>query len=259
MISRACLADIQILAMQKRAECSPSGGAPRPLQRRLPATFVTRPHTPSRKPAAAYNAVCEVHAATQCFSIETCPTHGVRARPTARFRRGSRAWCANRGGCWSSRVLLYLALILATLHEAPTPAGRSRARARRSAIAAAPVGAWLADLLLYLFGLSAWWWVIGGVVLVVAGFRRVVRPEEETDHPLLLGAARLRAGAPLQRRARVDPLVEARRRRCRSRPAARSATRSDRARRARSASTARRCCCWRCWPSGCRCCSAFRG
>ena len=26
------------------------------------------------------------------------------------------------------------------------------------------VGAWLADLLLYLFGLSAWWWVVGGVV-----------------------------------------------------------------------------------------------
>src|SRR5262245_21304580 len=48
------------------------------------------------------------------------------------------------------------------------------------------VGAWIADLLLYLFGLSAWWWAIGGVVLVVAGFRRVVRPEEQTEHPLLL-------------------------------------------------------------------------
>ena len=46
------------------------------------------------------------------------------------------------------------------------------------------VGAWLADLLLYLFGLSAWWWVIGGVVLVVAGFRRLVRPDDDDDHPL---------------------------------------------------------------------------
>ena len=27
-------------------------------------------------------------------------------------------------------------------------------------------GAWLADLLLYLFGFSAWWWVVAGVVLV---------------------------------------------------------------------------------------------
>src|SRR6185503_8612094 len=28
------------------------------------------------------------------------------------------------------------------------------------------VGAWLADLLLYLFGVSAWWWVFAGIVLV---------------------------------------------------------------------------------------------
>jgi S-DNA-T family DNA segregation ATPase FtsK/SpoIIIE len=46
------------------------------------------------------------------------------------------------------------------------------------------VGAWLADLLLYLFGISAWWFVIGGFVLVVAAFRRIVRPEVATDHPL---------------------------------------------------------------------------
>ena len=49
------------------------------------------------------------------------------------------------------------------------------------------VGAWLADLLLYLFGLSAWWLVIGGMVLVVAGFRRIVRPDDERDHPFALG------------------------------------------------------------------------
>ena len=42
----------------------------------------------------------------------------------------------------------------------------------------------MADLLLYLFGLSAWWWVVAGVVLVVVGFRRVLDPERETDHPL---------------------------------------------------------------------------
>ena len=50
------------------------------------------------------------------------------------------------------------------------------------------VGAWIADLLLYLFGLSAWWLVIGGAVLVVAGFRRIVRPDEERDHPFALAA-----------------------------------------------------------------------
>jgi len=50
------------------------------------------------------------------------------------------------------------------------------------------VGAWLADLLLYLFGLSAWWWVVGGVVLVVVGLRRVLRPDEESEHPLWLAS-----------------------------------------------------------------------
>jgi DNA segregation ATPase FtsK/SpoIIIE, S-DNA-T family len=50
------------------------------------------------------------------------------------------------------------------------------------------IGAWLADLMLYLFGLSAWWWVAGGVVLVVAGFRRVVNPDHAGDQPMALGA-----------------------------------------------------------------------
>jgi S-DNA-T family DNA segregation ATPase FtsK/SpoIIIE len=36
-----------------------------------------------------------------------------------------------------------------------------------------PVGAWIADLLLYLFGMSAWWWVAAGVVLIVMSFRRM--------------------------------------------------------------------------------------
>ncbi len=50
------------------------------------------------------------------------------------------------------------------------------------------VGAWLADLLLYLFGLSAWWWVVGGVVLVIAGLRRLLKPDHESDHPLWLAS-----------------------------------------------------------------------
>src|SRR5215471_4899952 len=34
-------------------------------------------------------------------------------------------------------------------------------------------GAWIADLLLYLFGASAWWWVFAGAILIVAGFHRL--------------------------------------------------------------------------------------
>ena len=33
-------------------------------------------------------------------------------------------------------------------------------------------GAWLADLMLYLFGLSAWWWVVCLLLLLVWGYRR---------------------------------------------------------------------------------------
>jgi S-DNA-T family DNA segregation ATPase FtsK/SpoIIIE len=48
-------------------------------------------------------------------------------------------------------------------------------------------GAWLSDLLFYLFGVSAWWWVAAGIVLIVAGYRRIGHPERANEHPLGLG------------------------------------------------------------------------
>jgi len=84
-------------------------------------------------------------------------------------------------------AFLYLGLILATYAKTDPGwsfSGTGAPPVNRGGV----VGAWIADLLLYLFGLSAWWWVVGGVVLVVAGYRRVVRPEHETDHPFSLGA-----------------------------------------------------------------------
>jgi S-DNA-T family DNA segregation ATPase FtsK/SpoIIIE len=78
---------------------------------------------------------------------------------------------------------LYLALILATYTRSDaawSTSGMGDKIANRGGV----VGAWLSDLLLYLFGLSAWWWVIAGVVLVVAGYRHVRDPERATDHPL---------------------------------------------------------------------------
>jgi DNA segregation ATPase FtsK/SpoIIIE, S-DNA-T family len=47
------------------------------------------------------------------------------------------------------------------------------------------VGAWLSDLLLYLFGLSTWWWVFAGIVLVVVGYRHLTRDNAEFHHPWL--------------------------------------------------------------------------
>ncbi len=84
-------------------------------------------------------------------------------------------------------AFLWLALILATYSREDAGwsySGSGAPIANKGGVA----GAWLADLLLYLFGLSAWWWVAGGVVLVVAGFRRIGDPELSTDHPLSLGA-----------------------------------------------------------------------
>ena len=82
-------------------------------------------------------------------------------------------------------LFLWLALILATYarHDrAFSTTGDGGPILNRGGIA----GAWLSDLLLYLFGLSAWWWVIAGVVLVVAGYRRIREPELATGHPLPL-------------------------------------------------------------------------
>lgn len=83
-------------------------------------------------------------------------------------------------------VLAYLALILGS-YTSTDPSWSFSGTGAPLGNRGGPVGAWLADLLLYLFGVSAWWWVVGGIVLVVAGFRLVVRPEEKADHPLLLG------------------------------------------------------------------------
>ena len=84
-------------------------------------------------------------------------------------------------------VFLYLALTLVTYTKSDPGwsfSGTGAPIANRGGV----IGAWLSDLLLYLFGLSAWWWVVGGIVLVVLGYRRVVDPERESDHPIVLGS-----------------------------------------------------------------------
>jgi len=56
-----------------------------------------------------------------------------------------------------------------TLHN---PAGRA--------------GAWIADLMLYIFGLSAWWWIVLLGMFVWWGFRKYHAPDEHKQHPLLV-------------------------------------------------------------------------
>ncbi|HET7133158.1 MAG TPA: DNA translocase FtsK 4TM domain-containing protein, partial [Gammaproteobacteria bacterium] len=85
-------------------------------------------------------------------------------------------------------TFLYLALTLVTYTKSDPGwsfSGTGAPIGNRGGV----IGAWLSDLLLYLFGLSAWWWVIGGVVLVVLGYRRVMHPDRQHEHPIALAGA----------------------------------------------------------------------
>jgi len=100
-------------------------------------------------------------------------------------------------------ALVYLALSLATYQRTDTSwsfSGTGEPLRNKGGV----VGAWVADLLLYLFGLSAWWWVLAGIVSVVSGYRMLTRdvPANERNHPwlavpgfglVLLGSAALEA------------------------------------------------------------------
>ncbi|MEO8741258.1 MAG: DNA translocase FtsK 4TM domain-containing protein, partial [Casimicrobiaceae bacterium] len=78
----------------------------------------------------------------------------------------------------------YLALILATYQKSDPGwsfSGTGEAIRNKGGV----VGAWFADLLLYLFGVSSWWWVFAGIVLVVTGYRHLTRDDNERLHPWL--------------------------------------------------------------------------
>ena len=47
-------------------------------------------------------------------------------------------------------------------------------------------GAWISDLLLYIFGLSAWWLIVLFGMLVWRGFRRLNSEEISDRHPLYI-------------------------------------------------------------------------
>jgi DNA segregation ATPase FtsK/SpoIIIE, S-DNA-T family len=82
---------------------------------------------------------------------------------------------------------LYLILILFSYDQAD-PAWSHQATGSQVANAGGKAGAWIADVLLYVFGLSAWWWVVFLLGIVVWGYRRIDAPPE-TDRRSLLVAA----------------------------------------------------------------------
>ena len=83
-------------------------------------------------------------------------------------------------------IFAYLALILAT-YQRSDPGWSFSGTGAAIHNKGGAVGAWLADLLLYLFGISAWWWVFAGIVLVVTGYRHLTRSIDaaERHHPWL--------------------------------------------------------------------------
>ena len=60
----------------------------------------------------------------------------------------------------------------ATGHVVHNPAGRA--------------GAWISDLMLYLFGLSAWWWIVLLGMFVWWGFRQLNNEDEVPTRPLFI-------------------------------------------------------------------------
>src|SRR5271169_140544 len=84
-------------------------------------------------------------------------------------------------------LLAFLALILATYHKTDAAwsfSGNGGPIQNKGGV----VGAWAADILLYLFGLSAWWWVVTGIVLVVIAYHRMMAAQHpdrdiERSHP----------------------------------------------------------------------------
>ncbi len=82
----------------------------------------------------------------------------------------------------------YLLLILLT-HQASDPGWSRSATAAVVQNAGGRVGAMLSDLLLSMFGWSAFWWTALCLHLVVRGYRQIERSEKLQPQPLLLSLA----------------------------------------------------------------------
>ncbi|MEW6293864.1 MAG: DNA translocase FtsK 4TM domain-containing protein [Pseudomonadota bacterium] len=80
---------------------------------------------------------------------------------------------------------LYLALILIGYDKAD-PGWSQAADVEKIANPGGRFGAWLADLMLYLFGLSAWWWVGLLFMMVALGYHRINHLFGEDRRPLYI-------------------------------------------------------------------------
>jgi DNA segregation ATPase FtsK/SpoIIIE, S-DNA-T family len=84
-------------------------------------------------------------------------------------------------------VALYLALVFATFNKADPGWSHSAAGVEISN-AGGRVGAWIADVLLFLFGVSAWWWIGLFAYAVAWGYRRLDGSSLSDRRPFVMGA-----------------------------------------------------------------------
>jgi len=77
-------------------------------------------------------------------------------------------------------VFLLMAMVSYSTHD---PSWTHAAQVDQIANWAGRVGAWTSDILLLLFGLSAYWWIVLLGRLIVANYRRITRHEPAADDP----------------------------------------------------------------------------
>ncbi len=105
------------------------------------------------------------------------------AKLSPRFKRlVSESWCLI-----VLTVAVYLALALVTYSTGDPGWSISYSTTPDIQNKGGAFGAYLADLLFYLFGVSAWWVVVALAVLVIFAFGRLSRTEQEVERGLWLG------------------------------------------------------------------------
>jgi len=85
-------------------------------------------------------------------------------------------------------VALYLVLVLST-YSRGDPGWSHQASGAQVVNAGGKAGAWIADVALYVFGLSAWWWVLFLLGGVVWGYRRIEAPSGSDRRSLAVACA----------------------------------------------------------------------
>ncbi|WP_028453356.1 DNA translocase FtsK [Chitinilyticum aquatile] len=81
-------------------------------------------------------------------------------------------------------AVVYLCIVLFTYH--PGDPGWSNSVERPIQNRGGSLGAWIADVLLSLFGMSAWWWIPFCFAAIWWGYRRIDRVATESSRPVLL-------------------------------------------------------------------------